>query len=212
MLKVKWLIRVIAIFVALLMIILPLLGYADEDNLFSILPGKPIDEVALKRFEADQERKLVEERKLKAQQKAVLRKLVRDSEQETLQKIIAELYGSRQKIVDFAYSKIGLPYLWGATGPSKYDCSGLTQQAYRSAGISIPRHSLHQKEYGKKISKYQAKPGDIVYIKGHVGLYVGNDKIVEASGSGSTGRVIESSINDERWSKKNPVFVKIIND
>ena len=89
------------------------------------------------------------------------------------------------KAVKFAYAQIGKPYGYGATGPYAYDCSGLTQSAYKNAGVSIPRTSYSQLGM-RSVSKSNLRPGDIVgyYSGGHVGIYVGNGYIIHSSRPG----------------------------
>lgn len=101
-----------------------------------------------------------------------------------------------QKVVDAVYSKIGAPYAWGATGPSSFDCSGLTSWAYAQAGKQIPRTSQAQSSGGTPVAISDLQPGDIVAYYGgasHVGIYVGNGKIVDALNSGTP--VSERSLN-----------------
>lgn len=101
-----------------------------------------------------------------------------------------------QKVVDAVYSKIGAPYAWGATGPSSFDCSGLTSWAYAQAGKQIPRTSQAQASGGTPVAISDLQPGDIVAYYGgasHVGIYVGNGKIVDALNSGTP--VTERSLN-----------------
>ena len=93
-----------------------------------------------------------------------------------------------QKVVDAVDSKIGAPYAWGATGPSSFDCSGLTSWAYAQAGKQIPRTSQAQASGGTPVAISDLQPGDIVAYYGgasHVGIYVGNGKIVDALNSGT---------------------------
>ncbi|GAA0305020.1 C40 family peptidase [Streptomyces polychromogenes] len=94
--------------------------------------------------------------------------------------------------VAFAYGAIGKPYIWGATGPGSFDCSGLTQAAWRAAGVSLPRTTYTQINAGRRISRDQLAPGDLVfYYSGvtHVGLYVGGGQIIHAPRPGSTVRL-----------------------
>ncbi|MDN6137451.1 C40 family peptidase [Corynebacterium sp.] len=101
-----------------------------------------------------------------------------------------------QKVVDAVYSKIGTPYGWGATGPSSFDCSGLTSWAYAQAGKQIPRTSQAQASGGTPVAISDLQPGDIIAYYGgasHVGIYVGNGKIVDALNSGTP--VSERSLN-----------------
>ena len=90
-----------------------------------------------------------------------------------------------QQIVDAARSKIGSPYVWGATGPNSFDCSGLTSWAYSQVGKSIPRTSQAQAANGAPVSS--AAPGDIVaFYSGatHVGIFSGNGNVIHAPQEG----------------------------
>ncbi|WP_110945734.1 C40 family peptidase [Streptomyces avicenniae] len=94
--------------------------------------------------------------------------------------------------VGFAYAQLGKPYGWGATGPDAYDCSGLTQAAWRAAGVSLPRTSYSQVGVGARVSREQLAPGDLVfYYSGlsHVGIYVGEGQIIHAARSGTPVRL-----------------------
>lgn len=97
-----------------------------------------------------------------------------------------------------AKGKIGTPYVYGATGPSSFDCSGLTSWAYSQAGASIPRTSQAQAGAGTRISSQSAlKPGDLVLFYGdlhHVGLYAGNGQVLHAPKPGANVRY--ESINN----------------
>ncbi|MFI5666821.1 NlpC/P60 family protein [Streptomyces sp. NPDC051704] len=96
------------------------------------------------------------------------------------------------RAVAFAYGAIGKPYVWGATGPGSFDCSGLTQAAWRSAGVSLPRTTYTQINAGQRVSRDQLAPGDLVFFYSgvtHVGMYVGNGQMIHAPRPGSTVRV-----------------------
>ncbi|MEV0638875.1 NlpC/P60 family protein [Streptomyces sp. NPDC050619] len=85
--------------------------------------------------------------------------------------------------VSYAYAKLGSPYVWGATGPDAFDCSGLIQAAYRSAGISLPRTTYAQIDAGRRVSRSELLPGDLVFFYSgisHVGIYVGNGQMIHA--------------------------------
>lgn len=101
----------------------------------------------------------------------------------------APVVSTGQRIVDAASTRIGSPYVWGATGPNSFDCSGLTSWAYKEAGISIPRTSQAQVGGGTQVSKADLQPGDIVaFYSGasHVGIYAGNGQVLHAPSSGSS--------------------------
>ncbi|MGW0330565.1 NlpC/P60 family protein [Streptomyces sp. NPDC003011] len=91
-----------------------------------------------------------------------------------------------------AQSKLGSPYVYGATGPSSYDCSGLTSWAYAQAGVGIPRTSEAQSQYGTRITSVSdLQVGDLVFFFNdlhHVGLYAGNGQIIHAPRSGTVVR------------------------
>lgn len=89
----------------------------------------------------------------------------------------------RRKILDFAYSKVGrTTYVWGAGGmdSSSYDCSGLVQAAYASAGLSLPHSSAADAAIMEMRPISELEAGDIVYWKGHVAIYAGNGQTVES--------------------------------
>lgn len=93
-----------------------------------------------------------------------------------------------QQAVAFARAQVGKPYVYGATGPGSYDCSGLTQAAWRSAGVSIPRTSEAQWGGLPRVPASAVRPGDLVIYNdaGHVALYVGDGRIIEAPRPGKT--------------------------
>ncbi|WP_237554576.1 MULTISPECIES: C40 family peptidase [unclassified Streptomyces] len=94
--------------------------------------------------------------------------------------------------VAFAYRALGLPYVWGATGPSSFDCSGLTQAAWRAAGVSLPRTTYTQINAGTRVSESQLRPGDLVFFYSgisHVGLYIGNGQMIHAPHPGAAVRI-----------------------
>ncbi|WP_329545936.1 NlpC/P60 family protein [Streptomyces sp. NBC_01356] len=85
--------------------------------------------------------------------------------------------------VSYAYAKLGSPYVWGATGPDAFDCSGLSQAAYRAAGIALPRTTYAQINAGRRVSRSELAPGDLVFFYSgisHVGIYVGNGQMIHA--------------------------------
>ncbi|MFK4273311.1 C40 family peptidase, partial [Streptomyces milbemycinicus] len=85
--------------------------------------------------------------------------------------------------IAFAKAQLGKPYVWGATGPSSFDCSGLTQAAWKSAGISLPRTTWDQVKAGTRVSTSELQPGDLVFFYddiSHVGLYIGDGMMIHA--------------------------------
>lgn len=99
------------------------------------------------------------------------------------------------KAVEFANVQFGKPYVWGATGPDAFDCSGLITAAYQQAGLSLPRSSGEQYNAGKHVPVAEAQPGDLVFWADdrgnpeaihHVALYVGNGEVIQAPQDGES--------------------------
>ncbi len=89
-----------------------------------------------------------------------------------------------------ALSRLGSPYVWGATGPDRFDCSGLTQWSYARAGIHLDRTTYQQIYDGIPVPRYQVRPGDLVFPSaGHVQLAIGHNLVVEAPHAGATVRI-----------------------
>ena len=92
------------------------------------------------------------------------------------------------RAVAAAYSELGKPYVWGATGPGQFDCSGLTQHVWAAAGVQLPRTSQEQAGAGQTVSVAAIRPGDlVVYFSGqtHIGIYVGQGLVIHAPRPGS---------------------------
>jgi peptidoglycan DL-endopeptidase CwlO len=92
------------------------------------------------------------------------------------------------KALAFARAQIGKPYVWGATGPGSYDCSGLTQAAWKAAGVDLPRTTYDQVNAGTTVALSAARPGDLIFFYdniGHVGLYIGNGMMIHAPKPGT---------------------------
>ncbi|WP_066498878.1 SH3 domain-containing C40 family peptidase [Abyssisolibacter fermentans] len=113
------------------------------------------------------------------------------------------------KIVNVAKQYLGVPYVYGAAGPSRFDCSGFTQYVYKKNGISIPRTSKTQGKYGQYISRNNLQPGDLVFLDTsgkydkvitHCGIYIGDGKFIHAS---STKKAITiSNLNSGYYNSK----------
>ena len=98
----------------------------------------------------------------------------------------------------FAKKQLGKPYSFGATGPSSYDCSGLTGAAWRAAGVSLSRTSQSQIRDGRAVAKSDLQPGDLVFFysstsPSHVGLYAGNGMLLHAPRPGKSVEYIKMS-------------------
>ncbi|WP_399432112.1 C40 family peptidase [Streptomyces sp. WAC05374] len=95
------------------------------------------------------------------------------------------------KVLAFAEAQTGKPYVWGATGPSSYDCSGLTQAAWRAAGVDLPRSIRDQAAAGTPVALEDLRPGDLVFFHddiSHVGIYKGDGKMIHAPMPGANVR------------------------
>ena len=95
--------------------------------------------------------------------------------------------GAAGVAVRTACAQIGKPYVWGADGPNSFDCSGLTQYAWKAAGVSLTHFTGAQWREGTPVSRSELRPGDLVFFYSdlhHVGMYVGNGLMVHASRSG----------------------------
>ena len=115
----------------------------------------------------------------------------------------------KNEIESKAKSFLGTKYVWGATGPSKFDCSGFTQWVYRDSGITIPRVSKDQAKVGNYVEYANLRRGDMVFfdtkkqrsgIVTHVGIYLGNNNFIHAS-SGAK-KVVIYNFNDKPYYKK----------
>jgi len=112
-------------------------------------------------------------------------------------------------IKTIAKSFLGTPYVWGATGPNKFDCSGFTRWVYRDIGIKIPRVSRDQARVGQYVSYSNLQPGDMVFFDTkkhrsgkvtHVGIYLGNGDFIHASSAGK--KVVIYNFNKKEYYKK----------
>ena len=110
----------------------------------------------------------------------------------------AETAGSA---VSYAMAQVGKAYVWGASGPSAFDCSGLTMAAWATQGVSLPHNSGAQYAAGTPVSESELQPGDLVFYYSpisHVGLYVGDGQVVNALNPGSGVQV--SGLHDMPFS------------
>ena len=106
------------------------------------------------------------------------------------------------QIIATAKKYIGVPYLWGGTTPSGFDCSGFLQYVFRQNGINLLRTSKQQYTMGVRVSKANLQKGDLVFFQtgsngiSHVGMYIGNGQFIHAS---SSNGVTISSLNNSYW-------------
>jgi cell wall-associated NlpC family hydrolase len=115
---------------------------------------------------------------------------------------------SSSSVVRVAFSKVGASYRWGSTGPYSFDCSGFTTYVMKQMGVNVPRSSRAQFGSGRAVSRNGLLPGDLVFFQGfsgrggvgHVGVYIGNNRMVHAS-TPSTG-VIVSSLAERYYSSR----------
>jgi cell wall-associated NlpC family hydrolase len=94
----------------------------------------------------------------------------------------------------YAVKQIGDNYVWGAAGPIRWDCSGLTMRAYQQAGVRLPHSSRAQFGYGRSISRSNLQPGDLIFFGSpisHVGIYIGKNKMVHAPRPGARVQIAE---------------------
>ena len=113
--------------------------------------------------------------------------------------------GSTNNVVSKAFQFLGTPYIYGASGPKAFDCSGFTAYVYSAFGISLPHYSVAQAQIGKAVSRGSLQPGDLVFFNtdsylSHVGIYIGNGQIIHAS-SGS-GKVTVSELGSSYYSTR----------
>ena len=103
-----------------------------------------------------------------------------------------------QAAIDYARAQIGKPYQWGATGPDRFDCSGLTMRAWEQGGVQLPHYSVAQYEQAAKVALGNIRPGDLVFFGSnkadhnsiyHVGLYIGGGNMIEAPYTGANVRI-----------------------
>lgn len=101
--------------------------------------------------------------------------------------------GRALQAIDFAMAQLGEPYVYGATGPNSWDCSGLTGAAWAAAGVSLPRSSSQQAGAGQSVSTSSMSPGDLVFYYSpisHVGIYLGNGKLLHAPNPSSSVSIV----------------------
>ncbi|MDX6743195.1 NlpC/P60 family protein [Actinocorallia sp. A-T 12471] len=102
--------------------------------------------------------------------------------------------GPARTALDFAYKQLGKPYIYGGTGPTGYDCSGLTMKSWAAAGVALPRTAASQYSAtsGTRVSYDNLQPGDLLFFSGlgHVGMYVGGGQMIHAPRTGKNVEIV----------------------
>ena len=99
-----------------------------------------------------------------------------------------------QVAVDTAMAQRGKPYVWAGAGPSSFDCSGLTQFAYRAAGVGLPHSARMQSSMGVAVARANLQPGDLIAFYspvGHVGIYIGNGQMIHSPHTGDVVKIVD---------------------
>src|SRR5439155_13491856 len=103
--------------------------------------------------------------------------------------------GHGDTVASLALQEIGKPYVWGASGPNSFDCSGLVMYVFAQIGIALPHSSYAQAGMGVAVDYNDLQPGDLVFFNGnsHVGIYIGGGNMVHAPHTGASVTVISIS-------------------
>jgi cell wall-associated NlpC family hydrolase len=118
------------------------------------------------------------------------------------------------EVVNYAYKFLGKPYVYGATGPNSFDCSGLTQYVYNRFGVNLSRTTYTQVNQGIKVDRSNLRAGDLVFFNtegsiSHVGIYIGNGEFIHAPRTGKP--VMVSSLSDGYYSNKYATARRLFN-
>lgn len=128
-----------------------------------------------------QEQSKLEDKKANVKQAKMIIEQTLDSTEAT-----GQSQAKANSIVNLAKAEVGKPYVWGATGPNSFDCSGLVQYVYGKAGINLPRTTYDQVKMGKTVSMSNLQPGDLLFWGSatapyHVAIYIGNNQYINSA-------------------------------
>ena len=105
-------------------------------------------------------------------------------------------------VLEVAARYIGVPYVLGGTTPDGFDCSGFTGYVYAQLGINLPRASTDQRDAGVEVSRADARPGDLIWSPGHIGIYAGGNTQIDSPRPGKTVQFRDI------W-QSNPIFIRV---
>jgi cell wall-associated NlpC family hydrolase len=106
-------------------------------------------------------------------------------------------------VLEVASRYVGVPYRYGGNTPRGFDCSGFTQYVFGQLGVDLPHQSESQKSRGRVVSRSEARPGDLIWVPGHVAIYVGGNKMIDSARAGTTVQV-------RRMWQSNPTFIRLV--
>lgn len=135
-------------------------------------------------------------------------KVIKVPEKETeRQKLSRGSSGVSSTLIEYSYKHLGKPYVWAASGPNAFDCSGFTSYVFGKFGYSLPHYTGEQVTMGKSVSRNSLKAGDLVFFdttgsNSHVGIYIGSGKFIHASSGRKKVMVsdLDESYYDSRYS------------
>lgn len=128
-----------------------------------------------------------------------------DIESDSANKASRGAVSKGNEVVNYASKFLGKPYVYGATGPNAFDCSGLTQYVYNKLGVGLSRTTYTQVEEGTKVKRNDLKAGDLIFFNtegsiSHVGIYIGDGEFIHAPRTGKP--VMVSSLSDGYYSAR----------
>jgi hypothetical protein len=123
---------------------------------------------------------------------------------------ITDLNDNNFSVTDLAIKFLGVPYLWGGTSDFGFDCSGFVQRLYRFTGKLLPRNSDQQRDFCETVDSFDnALPGDLVFFRGHVGLYLGHGKMIHANGHSASVSIDDLFDGGDYAKELSSIFEKI---